>query len=122
MSLPIPHRANGRIKSSIRDLLHGNVSDPSATSFPRYNRHMKLFRLNTRRTIRGRGTDAQGGATTNNTNMFHLGTRLPSMAPTDLDRWDVVYPPALMKTQDDHQTQDHPQELHYNSYYGRQDK
>ncbi|KAJ2913365.1 hypothetical protein MD484_g7047, partial [Candolleomyces efflorescens] len=78
--------------------------------------------LNTRRTIRGRGTDAQGGATTNNTNMFHLGTRLPSMAPTDLDRWDVVYPPALMKTQDDHQSQGHPQELHYNSYYGRQDK
>lgn len=77
--------------------------------------------LNTRRTIRGRGTDAQGGATaTNNTNMFHLGTRVPSMAPTDLNRWDVVYPPAL-KTQDDHQQH---AELHYNAAYfpGDQDK
>ncbi|KAF6757327.1 hypothetical protein DFP72DRAFT_890877 [Ephemerocybe angulata] len=76
--------------------------------------------LNTRRTIRGRGTDAQGGATTNNTNMFHLGTRLPSMAPTDLNQWDVVYPPAL-KTQDDYQEQP---ELKYNAAYfpGSHDK
>jgi hypothetical protein len=44
-------------------------------------------RLNTRRTIRGRGTDRQG-ATTNNTNMFHLGTRMPSMGPADLGNWD----------------------------------
>ncbi|TEB20129.1 hypothetical protein FA13DRAFT_1645385 [Coprinellus micaceus] len=77
--------------------------------------------LNTRRTIRGRGTDAQGGATTNNTNMFHLGTRLPSMAPTDLNQWDVVYPPAL-KAQEVHQ--EFVEELHYNSAYfpGHHDK
>ncbi|KAF9465361.1 hypothetical protein BDZ94DRAFT_1214896 [Collybia nuda] len=43
--------------------------------------------LNTRRTVRGRGTDRQG-ATTNNTNMFHLGTRMPSMGPADLGNWD----------------------------------
>ncbi|EAU86311.2 hypothetical protein CC1G_08035 [Coprinopsis cinerea okayama7 len=49
--------------------------------------------LNTRRQIRGRGTEKQD-VTTNNTNMFHLGTRMPSMAPTDLERWDVVYPPV----------------------------
>lgn len=52
------------------------------TSLPR--------RLNTRRTVRGRGTDKQGGTTTNNTNMFHLGTRMPSMGPSDLERWDKV--------------------------------
>ncbi|TFK27562.1 hypothetical protein FA15DRAFT_754145 [Coprinopsis marcescibilis] len=50
--------------------------------------------LNTRRQIRGRGTDKQG-ITSNNTNMFHLGTRQPSMVPTDLERWDLVYPPAM---------------------------
>ncbi|KAG6856358.1 hypothetical protein H0H87_005345 [Tephrocybe sp. NHM501043] len=47
--------------------------------------------LNSRRTIRGRGTDRQGGTTSratskpdNNTNLFHLGTRMPSMGPVDL--------------------------------------
>lgn len=50
--------------------------------------------LNTRRTIRGRGTDRQGGTTAttkqdNNTNMFHLGTRLPSMGPNDFAAWDT---------------------------------
>ncbi|GLB38741.1 hypothetical protein LshimejAT787_0506060 [Lyophyllum shimeji] len=47
--------------------------------------------LNTRRTIRGRGTDRQGntsGKQDNNTNMFHLGTRLPSTGPTELGGWD----------------------------------
>ncbi|KIM43037.1 hypothetical protein M413DRAFT_443844 [Hebeloma cylindrosporum] len=50
--------------------------------------------LNTRRAIRGRGTDHQG-ATSNNTNMFHLGTRMPSMGPNDLNLWDKVDPPFL---------------------------
>jgi len=49
--------------------------------------------LNTRRSVRGRGTEKEG-ATTNNTNMFHLGTRMPSMGPEDLGRWDKVDPPA----------------------------
>lgn len=73
--------------------------------------------LNTRRQIRGRGTDAQGGATaTNNTNMFHLGTRVPSMAPTDLHKWDLVYPPAVsMKAQEVHQ--EYVEEQHYNPSY-----
>lgn len=43
--------------------------------------------LNTRRIVRGKGTDKQG-TTSNNTNMFHLGTRMPSMAPIDVDQWD----------------------------------
>ncbi|EDR02355.1 uncharacterized protein LACBIDRAFT_332417 [Laccaria bicolor S238N-H82] len=65
-----------------------------------------LATLNTRRIIRnGRGTDRQG-ATTNNTNMFHLGTRLPSMGPAELGQWDKV---------------DHPDmpisEVPFNSYY-----
>jgi hypothetical protein len=37
-------------------------------------------RVNTRRMVRGRGTDNQG-ATSNNTNLFHLGTRVRSMPP-----------------------------------------
>jgi len=52
--------------------------------------------LNTRRSIRGRGTDHQG-ATTNNTNMFHLGTRMPSMGPNDLEGWDKVDPPLILQ-------------------------
>ncbi|KAF9451820.1 hypothetical protein P691DRAFT_806472 [Macrolepiota fuliginosa MF-IS2] len=47
--------------------------------------------LNTRRQVRGRGTEQQGD-TTNHTNMFHLGTRVPSMGPSDLDQWDKVMP------------------------------
>ncbi|KAK0457411.1 uncharacterized protein EV420DRAFT_1643753 [Desarmillaria tabescens] len=43
--------------------------------------------LNTRRIVRGKGTDKQG-TTSNNTNMFHLGTRMPSMAPIDAGQWD----------------------------------
>ncbi|KAJ3879361.1 hypothetical protein F5051DRAFT_427412 [Lentinula edodes] len=45
--------------------------------------------LNTRRVVRGRGTDKQN--TTNRTNMFHLGTRVPSMGPTDMDGWETAY-------------------------------
>ncbi|KIY65256.1 hypothetical protein CYLTODRAFT_68340 [Cylindrobasidium torrendii FP15055 ss-10] len=41
--------------------------------------------LNTRRIVRGQGTDKQG-TTTNHTNMFHLGTRMPSIA---MDNWDT---------------------------------
>jgi len=46
--------------------------------------------LNTRRVVRGRGTDKQG-TTTNHTNMFHLGTRVPTMGPTDLEGWEAAY-------------------------------
>ncbi|TFK70080.1 hypothetical protein BDN72DRAFT_896769 [Pluteus cervinus] len=45
-----------------------------------------LATLNTRRLVKGRGTDRQG-LTSNNTNMFHLGTRMPSViVPADLER------------------------------------
>lgn len=40
--------------------------------------------LNTRRMVRGRGTDNQG-ATSNNTNLFHLGTRVPSLPISPID-------------------------------------
>jgi len=55
--------------------------------------------LNTRRAVRGRGTDQQGGTTTNHTNMFHLGTRMPSMGPRDLEEWDKVDPPFILQEQ-----------------------
>jgi len=51
--------------------------------------------LNTRRMVRGKGTDRNttGSASrrltnVNDTNMFHLGTRMPSMGPNDLERWE----------------------------------
>jgi len=45
--------------------------------------------LNTRRTIRGRGTDRQGNTSSKqDTNMFHSGTRLPNMGPHDIGGWD----------------------------------
>jgi len=44
--------------------------------------------LNTRRTVSGRGTDERA-AETNHTNMFALGTRVPSMGPEDFHgRWE----------------------------------
>ncbi|KAJ3844055.1 hypothetical protein F5878DRAFT_637615 [Lentinula raphanica] len=46
--------------------------------------------LNTRRVIRGRGTDKQN-TTTNHTNMFHLGTRVPSLGPSDMTGWETAY-------------------------------
>ncbi|KAJ3819499.1 hypothetical protein F5880DRAFT_1510104 [Lentinula raphanica] len=46
--------------------------------------------LNTRRVIRGRGTDKQN-TTTNHTNMFHLGTRVPSLGPSDMAGWETAY-------------------------------
>ncbi|PPQ64158.1 hypothetical protein CVT24_008793 [Panaeolus cyanescens] len=66
--------------------------------------------LNTRRSVRGRGTDEQGEVS-NNTNMFHLGTRMPSMGPNDLERWDKVDPPVQL------QEQFYQQQL---QYYGQQ--
>ncbi|KJA16957.1 hypothetical protein HYPSUDRAFT_46878 [Hypholoma sublateritium FD-334 SS-4] len=54
--------------------------------------------LNSRRNISGRGTDRQGN-TTNHTNLFHLGTRMPSMGPSDLERWDKVDPPMFPSVQ-----------------------
>ncbi|KAG7086323.1 hypothetical protein E1B28_002286 [Marasmius oreades] len=57
--------------------------------------------LNTRRVVRGQGTDRQGterqGGSNdpeNNTNMFHLGTRLPSMGPNDMDGWEAAFTPS----------------------------
>ncbi|KAF9265980.1 hypothetical protein L218DRAFT_956944 [Marasmius fiardii PR-910] len=60
--------------------------------------------LNTRRIVRGAGTDRQGserqGGSNNpdqhNTNMFRLGTRLPSMGPNDMDGWEAAYTPSKM--------------------------
>jgi len=48
-----------------------------------------LAALNTRRTVRGRGTEEQNSTTTRGTNLFHLGTRMPSLGPADLGRWDL---------------------------------
>ncbi|XP_006462926.1 hypothetical protein AGABI2DRAFT_186738 [Agaricus bisporus var. bisporus H97] len=50
--------------------------------------------LNTRRQVRGRGTEQEGATATNNTNMFHLGTRVPSMGPYDTDQWEKMIPPT----------------------------
>ncbi|KAF5364577.1 hypothetical protein D9758_005642 [Tetrapyrgos nigripes] len=49
--------------------------------------------LNTRRVVRGKGTDRQGDTTASNvnTNMFHLGTRVPSLGPNNLDGWEAAY-------------------------------
>jgi len=63
-----------------------------------------LATLNTRRSIRGRGTDNQG-RTSNNTNMFHLGTRMPSMGPSDLQYWDKVDPPLALQQRMQEQAQ-----------------
>ncbi|KAF4617319.1 hypothetical protein D9613_005804 [Agrocybe pediades] len=52
--------------------------------------------LNTRRAVRGRGTDRQGH-TSNHTNLFALGTRMPSMGPSDLEHWDKVDPPFVLQ-------------------------
>ncbi|KAL9711389.1 hypothetical protein Ac2012v2_005935 [Leucoagaricus gongylophorus] len=55
-----------------------------------------LATFNTRRQVRGRGTEEQGNVT-NNTNMFHLGTRIPSMGPNNLEGWDEITPPQLSR-------------------------
>lgn len=54
------------------------------------------YSFNTRRQVRGRGTEEQGNVT-NNTNMFHLGTRIPSMGPNNLEGWDEITPPQLSR-------------------------
>ncbi|KAJ3763324.1 hypothetical protein EV360DRAFT_78485 [Lentinula raphanica] len=58
---------------------------PQCTQSPSWQRV-----LNTRRVIRGRGTDKQN-TTTNHTNMFHLGTRVPSLGPSDMAGWETAY-------------------------------
>ncbi|PPQ85170.1 hypothetical protein CVT25_004177 [Psilocybe cyanescens] len=69
--------------------------------------------LNTRRTVRGRGTDKQGD-TSNHTNMFALGTRMPSMGPSDLENWDKVDPPFILQ-----QAQAFPPNKYYESSMGK---
>ncbi|GAV99604.1 hypothetical protein LENED_001071 [Lentinula edodes] len=59
--------------------------------------------LNTRRVVRGRGTDKQN-TTTNRTNMFHLGTRVPSMGPTDMDGWETAYTTTSATEIDQHRS------------------
>ncbi|KAF8994484.1 hypothetical protein BDQ17DRAFT_1366867 [Cyathus striatus] len=52
--------------------------------------------LNTRRQVRGRGTDRQGD--TNNTNLFHLGTRMPSVGVVDhiiTNGWSKIREPEF---------------------------
>ncbi|KAJ3751410.1 hypothetical protein DFH05DRAFT_1387366 [Lentinula detonsa] len=51
---------------------------------------LNIFRLNTRRVVRGKGTDRQN-TTANHTNIFHLGTRVPSMGPSDMAGWETAY-------------------------------
>ncbi|KAJ8085157.1 hypothetical protein PM082_003941 [Marasmius tenuissimus] len=53
--------------------------------------------LNTRRVVRGKGTDKQG--TSNNTNMFHLGTRQPSIVANELDMWETAHTYTLTTSQ-----------------------
>ncbi|KAJ3571524.1 hypothetical protein NP233_g3705 [Leucocoprinus birnbaumii] len=69
--------------------------------------------LNTRRQVRGRGTEQQGD-TTNHTNMFHLGTRMPSMGPNDLEGWDKVTPPSQQLSRGKSVMMDEPQHTYYN--------
>lgn len=71
---------------SICNLVHGNVQTSARAECAHTEEN---HRLNTRRSVRGRGTDRQG-TSNHNTNMFHLGTRMPSMAPRDLEQWDMV--------------------------------
>ncbi|KAF8192166.1 hypothetical protein BJ912DRAFT_278643 [Pholiota molesta] len=85
---------------SVAVLILYNVAPPDNLSFIAcYFVLSKLYAisflatLNTRRNIKGRGTDHQG--TTNHTNLFALGTRMPSMAPRDLEQWDKVDPPFI---------------------------
>ncbi|KAK0187650.1 hypothetical protein F5146DRAFT_1141111 [Armillaria mellea] len=73
-------------RECLRHILYGNVSIEFIV-FLRCDLPAIARRLNTRRIVRGKGTDKQG-TTSNNTNMFHLGTRMPSMAPIDVDQWD----------------------------------
>ncbi|KAJ7593039.1 hypothetical protein C8J56DRAFT_488570 [Mycena floridula] len=62
--------------------------------------------LNTRRIAQGMGTDREA-TKSNNTNMFHLGTRMPSMGPSEL-HWDPKdipmdhYPPFQHVVVDDY--------------------
>lgn len=58
------------------------------------NQELSFTSLNTRRQVRGRGTEQEGATATNNTNMFHLGTRVPSMGPYDTDQWEKMIPPT----------------------------
>ncbi|KXN83367.1 hypothetical protein AN958_01504 [Leucoagaricus sp. SymC.cos] len=67
--------------------------------------------LNTRRQVRGRGTEQEDN-TTNHTNMFHLGTRMPSMGPNDIDGWDKFTPP-VRHARGRSVLQDVPQEAYY---------
>ncbi|KAL0572883.1 hypothetical protein V5O48_009077 [Marasmius crinis-equi] len=55
--------------------------------------------LNTRRIVRGKGTDKQGTSNyasggNKQTNMFHLGTRRPSCGPNELEGWEAAYTPS----------------------------
>lgn len=71
-------------------------------------------RLNTRRTVRGRGTDRQGA--TNNTNMFHLGTRMPSMGPEELSK--VCIARQERKSSFTNETQTYPEsDFPFNSFH-----
>ncbi|KAF5390074.1 hypothetical protein D9757_003750 [Collybiopsis confluens] len=75
-----------------------------------------LATLNTRRVIRGRGTDRQG-TNSNHTNMFHLGTRAPSMGPTDMDGWEAAYAQSHLNPNDQIQKDfDHRSSFPLNSF------
>lgn len=50
----------------------------------------RYFRLNTRQIIRGRGTDNE--VSTNNINVFHLGTRVPTVGHIEIgceQQWET---------------------------------
>ncbi|KAK1225436.1 hypothetical protein PQX77_011627 [Marasmius sp. AFHP31] len=76
--------------------------------------------LNTRRVVRGKGTDKQGTSNPtgghNNTNMFHLGTRMPSLGPNDMDGWEAAYTPSSAAVTSRTYTHEAPPFSSYQSY------
>ena len=85
--------------NSLCYIVHGNVSSPLDEPHIRCRLIVSpLHSLNTRRIVRGAGTDKQGTSNptggVNHTNMFHLGTRIPSLGPTDMDGWEAAYTPS----------------------------
>jgi len=49
-----------------------------------------LATLNTRRTVGGRGTEQEDETETNHTNIFHLGTRMPTVGGVENQQyWDT---------------------------------
>jgi hypothetical protein len=76
---------------SLRHIIFSHVRFSRISLKSHRDHRRRYFRLNTRQIVRGRGTD--GEVSTNNTNMFHLGTaRVPTVGGIEVDRerqWDT---------------------------------